>query len=40
MQNEYYWLAAIGLLMSAVPMYYYGRIIMVPFTENRGGGPG
>ncbi len=35
-QNEYYWLAAIGLLMSAVSMYYYGRIMMVMFMENRG----
>ena len=34
-QNEYYWLAAIGLLTSAVSMYYYGRIIMVMFMENR-----
>ena len=37
-QNEYYWLAAIGLLMSAVSMYYYGRIMMVMFMENRGEG--
>ncbi len=35
-QNEYYWLAAIGLVMSAVSMYYYGRIIMVLYMENRG----
>lgn len=35
-QNEYYWLAAIGLLTSAVSMYYYGRVIMVMFMENRG----
>ncbi len=34
-ENEYYWLAVIGLLMSAVSMYYYGRIIMVMFMENR-----
>ena len=34
-QNEYYWLAAVGLLTSAVSMYYYGRIIMVMFMENR-----
>ena len=34
-QNEYYWIAAIGLLTSAVSMYYYGRIIMVMFMENR-----
>ncbi len=33
--NEYYWLAAVGLLMSAVSMYYYGRIIMVLFMESR-----
>lgn len=37
-QNEYYWLAAIGLVMSAVSMYYYGRIIMVMFMERRGEG--
>ena len=36
MQNEYYWLAVIGLVMSAVSMYYYGRIIMVMYMENRG----
>ena len=35
-QNEYYWLAVIGLVMSAVSMYYYGRIIMVLYMENRG----
>ena len=35
-QNEYYWLTAIGLVMSAVSMYYYGRIIMVLYMENRG----
>ncbi|MFQ5693879.1 MAG: NADH-quinone oxidoreductase subunit N, partial [Nitrospinota bacterium] len=34
-QNEYYWLAVIGILTSAVSMYYYGRIMMVMFMEPR-----
>jgi len=32
-QNEYYWLAVIGILTSAISMYYYGRVIMVMFME-------
>ncbi|MEK6709302.1 MAG: NADH-quinone oxidoreductase subunit N [Nitrospinota bacterium] len=36
-QGEYYWLAVIGILTSAVSMYYYGRIMMVMFMEERGG---
>ncbi len=34
--NEYYWLAVIGILTSAVSLYYYGRVIMVMFMEERG----
>ena len=32
-QNEFYWLAVIGILTSAISMYYYGRVIMVIFME-------
>lgn len=32
-QNEFYWLAVIGILTSAISMYYYGRVIMVMFME-------
>ncbi|MBI4251120.1 MAG: NADH-quinone oxidoreductase subunit N, partial [Candidatus Tectomicrobia bacterium] len=36
-QNEYYWLAVIGILTSAVSVYYYGRVMMVMFMEDRRG---
>ncbi|MEE9240173.1 MAG: NADH-quinone oxidoreductase subunit N [bacterium] len=34
-QNEYYWLAVIGILSSAVSIYYYFRVVMVMFMEPR-----
>ncbi|MDA1000368.1 MAG: NADH-quinone oxidoreductase subunit N [bacterium] len=36
--NGYYMLAVIGVLASAVSMYYYGRVIMTIFMETRGSG--
>ncbi|MEE9276405.1 MAG: NADH-quinone oxidoreductase subunit N [bacterium] len=33
--NSYYYLAVIGVLTSAISIYYYGRIIMVMFMEVR-----
>ncbi len=35
-QNEYYWLAVIGILSSAVSVYYYFRVVMVMYMEPRG----
>ncbi len=35
-QNEYYWLAVIGILTSAVSIYYYFRVVMVMYMEPRG----
>jgi NADH-quinone oxidoreductase subunit N len=34
-QNEYYWLAVIGILTSAVSIYYYFRVVMVMYMEPR-----
>ena len=34
-QNEYYWLAVIGILSSAVSIYYYFRVIMLMYMEPR-----
>ncbi len=35
-QNEYYWLAVIGILTSAISIYYYFRVVMVMYMEPRG----
>jgi len=35
-KNEYYWLAVIGILSSAVSVYYYFRVVMVMYMEPRG----
>jgi len=34
-QNEYYWLAVIGILSSAISIYYYFRVVMVMYMESR-----
>lgn len=35
-QNGYYWLAVIGILSSAVSVYYYFRVVTVMYMEPRG----
>ncbi len=35
-KNEYYWLAVIGILSSAVSVYYYFRVVRVMYMEPRG----
>jgi NADH-quinone oxidoreductase subunit N len=34
-QNQYYWLAVIGILSSAVSIYYYGHILRVMYMNPR-----
>ena len=36
-QNESYWLAVIGILSSAVSVYYYFRVVMTMYMEPRSG---